>query len=93
MAEPGWGRYFHFTYETFPKGTLLPTFSAELAARSADALKRVDEFFATKLGTDPAGRRAGQQTVPKSVEVAAGKHGRGRPNWKARPPSPRSRSR
>ena len=57
VAEKGWGNYFHFVYETFPKGTQVPTFSSALAAENAAVLKRVDDFFRAALGTDPAAGR------------------------------------
>lgn len=72
VAEENWGQYFHFTYGTFPKGTKVPTFSAALAAENAQALKQVDTFFAKQMGTDPAGKRASEQTVTKGVRAAAG---------------------
>jgi len=72
VAEPGWGSYFHFTYTTFPDGTRLPTFSTELAEQNATELKALDTFFGKKLGTDPAGERAGQLAVERNVTVAAG---------------------
>ncbi len=72
MAEKGWGNYFHFNYASYPAGTALPTFSAALAAQNADPLKSVDGFFAKQLGSDPAGKRPGQETLTKSVAVAPG---------------------
>ena len=30
VADKGWGRYYHFTYTKFPKGTIVPTFKREL---------------------------------------------------------------
>jgi hypothetical protein len=73
LADDGWGDYYHFTFGTFPKGTTVPTFSAELAAQHADALKKVNDFFKEQLGTDPAGKRPSEETVAKTVSVAAGK--------------------
>jgi hypothetical protein len=72
VADKDWGNYFHFGYKTYTEGTVLPTFSAELAAQHADELKAVDQLLAKKLGTDPAGKRAGQQTVCRAVCVAPG---------------------
>ena len=73
VAEKGWGRYFHFTYTTYPKGTRLPTFRLPLSAEEEGALAGVDEYFRTGLGTDPAGRRAGQETQGAQVTVQPGK--------------------
>ena len=72
LADEGWGDYYHFTYTTFPKGTNIPTFSAELAAQHADALKKVNDYFKGRLGTDPAGKRSGEATLARKVTVAAG---------------------
>ncbi|MBM3890500.1 MAG: DUF2961 domain-containing protein, partial [Verrucomicrobia bacterium] len=72
VADKGWGQYFHFTYTTYPKGTTLPTFSAGLAVENAAALQAVNDFFADKLGQDPAGKRDGEETVRKTVRVAPG---------------------
>jgi hypothetical protein len=30
VAEPNWGRYYQFTYQTFPKDTIVPTFNLTL---------------------------------------------------------------
>ena len=70
VAEDKWGAYFHFNYETFPKGTRVPTFSPELVKENSAALEAVDDFFRSKLGTDPAGKREGQQTTGSRVEAA-----------------------
>jgi hypothetical protein len=73
MADPGWGRYYHFTYGTFPKGTKVPTFQPQLAAEEVEALRKVDAFFREGLGSDPAGGRKAAQTVSRSVRAAAGR--------------------
>jgi hypothetical protein len=76
VADKGWGNYFHFNYASYPAGTTLPTFSAALAAKHADQLKSVDGFFAKQLGSDPAGKRPGQETLTQSVAVAPGQTAR-----------------
>jgi len=58
---------------TYPKGTKVPTFTGEPDAQSLDALKKVNAFLQDRLGTDPAGRRKGQEAVAKTVSAAAGK--------------------
>jgi len=73
LARKGWGKYYQITYATFPKGTQLPRFSLPLPDDAVAALKRVDTYLAGALGTDPAGKRAGEETVAKAVRVAAGK--------------------
>ena len=72
VADPGWGRYYQFVYTTYPDGTRLPTFGTDLAAENADALKKINDFFANSLGTDPAGNRAGQQIESGTELIAAG---------------------
>jgi hypothetical protein len=72
VADEGWGLYYHFTYTTFPKGTVVPTFGTALPEDAVAALKRVDAFLQNQFGTDPAGPRAGQQSVANNVTLAPG---------------------
>lgn len=72
VAEKGWGRYFHFTYSTFPPKTQVPSFQVPLPPASRAALEEVDEFFRTLLGSDPGGPRTGEATVVKDISVSAG---------------------
>jgi hypothetical protein len=77
-AEGDWGAYYHFTYATYPKGTILPTFKRELSAAEAKALDKANDTLSTggsrtaPSGLDPAGKRQGEVTVQKSVKVGAG---------------------
>ena len=73
VAEKGWGRYYHFTYSLFPKGTQVETFSMGLSPEAQAELRKADQFFREKMGTDPADKRAGQETVKASGRVAGGK--------------------
>jgi len=72
LAEEGWGRYYHFVYTTFPPGTKVPTFSAELAAEHAEDLRRVNDFFAGRLGEDPKGKRPGELTESGTLSLLPG---------------------
>ncbi len=72
VADKGWGRYYQFVYTTYPQGTRLPTFSKALAAEHAGALRKVNDFFADSLGSDPAGKREGQQIERGTVPIPAG---------------------
>ncbi len=72
MADRGWGQYYQFTYGTFPKGTEVPTFSTALDAQHTAALKKVNDYFQDRMGTDPAGERAGQLTVRDKLTLSAG---------------------
>jgi hypothetical protein len=73
VGEKGWGNYYQFVYETFPKGTVVPTFKRELAADETAALAAADEILSNKRGEDPKGRRDGEAAVSKSAAVGAGK--------------------
>jgi hypothetical protein len=72
LAEKGWGNYYHFTYTTYPPQTQLPTFRRSLTAEETAVLARANEFLEQRLGTDPAGPRAGERLVEKEVTVAMG---------------------
>ncbi|MHC4539569.1 MAG: glycoside hydrolase family 172 protein [Planctomycetota bacterium] len=72
VGEGDWGRYYHFTYTRYPKGTVLPTFKRDLSAAQSQALDRANEIL-TQCGVDPAGRRQGQVTIEaEPLRVAPG---------------------
>ncbi len=71
LAETNWGRFFHFGYATFPKGTTVPTFRRELDAAESAALDQADHIL-TQGGVDPAGIRPGQKVVNKTLTIAPG---------------------
>ncbi|MBN2138281.1 MAG: DUF2961 domain-containing protein [Sedimentisphaerales bacterium] len=68
VAEGDWGAYYHFTYTTYPKGTVLPTFTRQLSAVEKDALAKAAQALAQR-GFDPAGERIRQKTVKETVKV------------------------
>ena len=71
-AEGDWGKYFHFTYTTYPKGTVLPMFKCNISAAESKALDRANRIL-TRCGLDPAGQRPGQVTIEQEpLIVAAG---------------------
>ena len=72
VAENGWGDYYHFTYETFPKDTIVPTFSRSLSAEELTALDAADKALTDGLGTDPAGPRAGEAAIDSRLTIPAG---------------------
>ncbi|NQU22043.1 MAG: DUF2961 domain-containing protein, partial [Candidatus Nealsonbacteria bacterium] len=74
VADKGWGAYYQFNYVTFAKGTKVPTFQAELSAEDAAALRKLDNYLKTGLGTDPAGRRSGEEAIAQEVSIGAGEH-------------------
>jgi hypothetical protein len=72
VADPKWGAYYQFTYQTFPKGTVVPSFSAALVAENDAAIQKVCAFLSDKIGTDPAGVRRDEKTVTEKVALGAG---------------------
>ncbi len=71
-AEGDWGRYYHFTYTTYPKGTILPTFERNLSLAESEALNKANQILA-RCGLDPAGQRPGQATIEQEgMTVAPG---------------------
>ena len=73
VADPRWGSYYHFTYETFPKGTQVPTFKRELSLQENGALDKADAAL-QRCGPLPASNASGELVLKKSVTVAAGKN-------------------
>jgi len=72
VAEGDWGDYYHFTYTTYPKGTVVPTFRRDLSSKEIAALETADKFLSSHLGSDPAGHRQGEVTLTNLVTVPAG---------------------
>jgi hypothetical protein len=71
--DKGWGSYYQFVYTTYPKDTVIPTFTPNLGVKEKAALARVDKFLTYDLGSDPAGKRQGEKSVSKTLSVPAGK--------------------
>ena len=76
VADEGWGVYYHFGYSSFPKGTVVPTFSAALAAENAAELQETNDFFRDHLGDDPAAPREGRETARGNVTLEPGQAAR-----------------
>ncbi len=55
IADGEWGQYYHFTYETFAKGTEVPLFKRELSAEESAALDRADEILSHCGAEEPSG--------------------------------------
>jgi hypothetical protein len=53
VADPGWGLYFHFDYETFPKTTQVSTFKRQLSPEENSALDEADHVLSS-CGPRPA---------------------------------------
>ena len=71
VADKDWGAYYHFTYTTYPKGTVLPTFKRDLSPEETAALAAADRFLSENLGTDPAGKRKGEIAFSKPLIIPA----------------------
>jgi hypothetical protein len=65
-AEGDWGAYYHFTYTTYPKGTVVPTFKRQLSPEETAALDKAGRTLARR-GFDPAGKRQEQRTFTKDI--------------------------
>jgi len=71
VGEGDWGRYYHFTYTTYPKGTGLPTFKRQLSAAETRALDKAANILTH--GIDPTRTRpAGWRTSHDHTEVVHG---------------------
>ena len=71
VAEKDWGKFFHFTYTTFPENTNLPTFKKELSTAESIALDQANDILAN-CGLDPAGQRKDQETDQTNVTIEPG---------------------
>lgn len=72
MGDKGWGKYYHFTYGTFPPGTKVPTFMRQLDSEESAALAAANKIL-ENCGVDPAGKRYREETSTMSVAVEPGK--------------------
>jgi hypothetical protein len=71
VGEGDWGRYYHFTYTTYPKDTILPMFKRNLSEGESQALDKANDLL-TECDRDPAGRRIGEKTRLMTVVVPPG---------------------
>ncbi len=71
VADKGWGAYYMFTYTTFPKGTLVPTFTRDLDPDGLAALARADYILSKRLGTEYQARDKQVSLTPR-VSVKPG---------------------
>ena len=70
-ADPTWGMFYHFTYTTFPAGTIVPTFSRSLSPADSALLDSIDQVLGN-CGRDPAGSRPGQTTDTRNLKIVKG---------------------
>jgi hypothetical protein len=71
VADPAWGRYYHFNYSLFPAGTVAPTFGMKLGLADSAALDEANRLLGPG-GVDPAGPRSGQQEEGVPVNALPG---------------------
>lgn len=69
VFDPGWGQYYQFTYSTFPKGTVLPSFRGKFDTEEKAALAAANAALA-KRGEWTLG--AGQEVSDKTVVIEPG---------------------
>ncbi len=48
LLDPGWGRYYHFTYTTFPADSVLPVYTNQWDRASSLALAKADRILAER---------------------------------------------
>lgn len=71
VADPGWGAYYHFDYETFPKGTQVPTFKRELTPAESAALDDANAVL-SNCGFPPGERVLREKQRTKEVQILPG---------------------
>jgi hypothetical protein len=73
IVEKGWGKYYQFTYSTFPKTTVLPTFKIKLSSTESKALDKADAIL-SKGGLNPSDKKHSIVNVKvHKVTIAPGK--------------------
>jgi len=70
VAKREWGQYFHFTYETFPADTIVPTFKRQLSAEESAALDRADKMLANCAAYSM--KRDGEKTETGTIIIKPG---------------------
>jgi len=71
VGEGDWGRYYHFTYTTYPKDTILPTFKCQLSAEENAALDEANKIL-SKGGPAPAGLLPEVERTETTVTIEPG---------------------
>jgi len=66
--DPGvWGKFFHFNYTIFPKGTKVKTFQMKLSRSEDKALDKANEILTTKLGENPVAHKNSNEEIVKWI--------------------------
>jgi len=71
LASSNWGRYYHFTYSSFPADTEVPTFRANLTESERAALAEADRRLGAALAEDVP-LPPGAAVVETQLVIAAG---------------------
>ena len=66
------GAFYYFTYKTYPKDTILPTFKLKLTEQEKTALKRANKIL-SNCGFDPKGARIGETVQKRTFKLSPGK--------------------
>ncbi len=72
VGDPKWGNYYHFVYSTFAAGTKVPTFCQPLVASHAEQIGKINEYFASGMGTRPPRVVPGSETIAEEITVQPG---------------------
>ncbi len=72
-AEPGWGKYYHINYISFPKGTTVEPFNQKPDNEAQEALRITNDFLTHQLGAYPVQADSSDQVIQKSVILQQGK--------------------
>ena len=70
-ASGDWGRYYHFTYTTYPEDTVLPTFTRDLSPEEKQALNRANTVLSGST-KGPRFRHKGEESVKKRLTIRPG---------------------
>jgi len=66
VAEKDWGKYYHFNYTRFPRGTRVPTFSRRLGTDESAALDDVNSMWA-RAGENPVGAEEAAKVFERAL--------------------------
>ena len=75
VADKDWGAYYHFTYATYPQEPSCPPSARAGRSSTPGCSKPWIASSPKRLGTDPAGKRPGQETLAQVGSRRAGRDG------------------
>ncbi|AYW50158.1 DUF2961 domain-containing protein [Tetragenococcus halophilus] len=68
IFEEGWGEYYHFTYTTFPKGTIVPSYTGVFDKESSIALAKVDRKLYRKQDAHEKIENIKEEKIQKVIQ-------------------------